>query len=294
MLVAVLVAGGAPGVGGTGPAGAAAGTGMAVRSPTWVTCPTRPAYQCATVDVPLDYDRPGRRAVALAVIRVPPDAGQTSGDLFLNPGGPGESGVQIIEVMRMLLPVAVADHFDLVSFDERGTGESGRLVCGPAPAAVTSVAPVPTRAGQVLPGTGVFSDLARACTRRYGSALAQENTTNAARDMDRIRAALGVSRLSYYGLSYGTVMGARYATLFPGRVRAMVLDGAVDASLSLGQQAAEEAPAIEASLEHFLATCGGTDPCPLGPDPRAPSTTRWRPASPGGPCRRRAAATTCR
>ena len=88
-----------------------------------------------------------------------------------------------------------------------------------------------------------------------------------ARDMDRIRQALGVPAISFYGLSYGTVLGAVYARLFPGRVRTMVLDGAVDVNATLGAQAAEQAPAAERALHHLLAACPSLPRCTLGPDP---------------------------
>ncbi len=95
------------------------------------------------------------------------------------------------------------------------------------------------------------------------------DTVDTARDMDRIRQALGLSTISYYGLSYGTVLGAVYADLFPHHVATMVLDGAVDVNAALTTQATEEAPAAERSLEHLLSTCGGVTPCPLGADPTA-------------------------
>ncbi|MGH9092678.1 MAG: alpha/beta hydrolase, partial [Acidimicrobiales bacterium] len=112
-------------------------------------------------------------------------------------------------------------------------------------------------------------NLARTCRARYPALLPEVDTTAAARDMDRIRLALGARTISYWGLSYGTVLGSVYAHLFPGHVRAMVLDGAVTATQPLAAQARAEAPAVAASLHHFLATCGGESPCPLGPSPAA-------------------------
>jgi pimeloyl-ACP methyl ester carboxylesterase len=114
----------------------------------------------------------------------------------------------------------------------------------------------------------VFTRLARQCladdplTRTVG-------TVDTARDLDRIRQALGVERLDYYGLSYGTELGAVYATRFPSHAGAMVLDGAVDPLLSLGAVATEEAPAIDAALDRFFTTCVADPTCPLRPDPKA-------------------------
>ena len=110
--------------------------------------------------------------------------------------------------------------------------------------------------------------MARACRARAASTEPFIDTVNTARDMDRIRQALGVSKISYYGLSYGTMLGAVYADLFPQRVATMVLDGAVDVNASLIRQAEEEAPAAEQSLLHLFATCLQQAPCPLGSDPR--------------------------
>jgi pimeloyl-ACP methyl ester carboxylesterase len=175
--------------------------------------------------------------------------------------------VQILPVLADLVPPAVGAQFNLVSFDERGTGASDRLACGPAPAAAASVVPTPARTGGPLPAAAAYRGMAAGCRQKYPGLFENVDTTAAARDMDRIRQALGVSRIDYWGLSYGTVLGSTYARLFPGHVRAMILDGAVDASQSLTAQAGQEAPAIEASLDHFFTTCAADSSCPLGPDP---------------------------
>jgi pimeloyl-ACP methyl ester carboxylesterase len=258
---------------GPGPQGSEAAGAATQRSPSpivWRPCPKNISYQCASVKVPVDYDNPAGPTIELAVVRKPATGpGPRRGSLFINPGGPGESGVQILPVYASLFPPAIGAHFDLVSFDERGTGASRPLVCGPPPAAAASALPVPQHAHEILPGAPVFASMARECSRRYGSYLRSINTTNSARDMDRIRQAMGESTISYYGTSYGTVLGSEYARLFPRHVRAMVLDGAVDPALSLSQQATEDAPALEASLLHFFSQCGAEPTCPLGPDPTA-------------------------
>jgi pimeloyl-ACP methyl ester carboxylesterase len=107
--------------------------------------------------------------------------------------------------------------------------------------------------------------MARTCVRQtsYEPFL---DTTNTARDIDRIRQALGLPTISFYGLSYGTELGAVYAQLFPGHVGTMVLDGALDVNASLTQWAIEQAPALDASLRHLFTTCVAAS-CPIGPDP---------------------------
>lgn len=261
------------------PAARAAGTGVR-RAPAvaqappppiaWSPCGSPTGYLCGEVRVPLDYGHRGGATLTLAVIERPAsDPVGRPADLVFNPGGPGESGVGILPVLANLVPAVIAQRFNLVSFDERGTGASDRLRCGPSPDAAAATLPLPD-AGTTPPGAARFAEaLARSCLRRDKTLVHQVDTTTSARDMDRIRQALGVSRIDYWGLSYGTVLGSVYAHLFPDRVGAMVLDGAVDATQTLLTQAAREAPAIEASEDHFFATCAADPSCPLGPDPRA-------------------------
>lgn len=236
----------------------------------WKACPDDTALQCGSVVVPLDYGRPARGTLSVAVSRkAATDPSRRIGVLVFNPGGPGESGDQILPVILGLLPAAVLSRFDIVSFDPRGTGASDPLDCGTSPSAVTSVLPAPSSRGQPLPGTAVFTAMAHGCADRHPDLTSSLTTENTARDLDRIRAALGASRISYLGLSYGTVLGTIYADLFPHRLRAMVLDGGVDVNAPLAAQAADEAPAAERSLQHYLSSCAATPSCPLGHDPTA-------------------------
>jgi pimeloyl-ACP methyl ester carboxylesterase len=220
------------------------------------------------VTVPLDYSHPTAATLSIAVNRSPATGGTaTAGTLLVNPGGPGQSGNQILPVLLPLLPPDVRAVSDVVSFDPRGTGTSSPLQCGTVPATVTAALPVPAGAGQPLPGTGVFTGITQACATLDPALTPFLDTTATARDMDRIRQALGVSAISFYGLSYGTVLGAVYAGLFPKRVRTMVLDGAVDVNAPLATQAIEQAPAAERSLVHLFTTCAADPSCPLGPHP---------------------------
>lgn len=258
------------------------------RPVVWSPCPGQATIQCGSVSVPVDYRHPGSGSITLALTRAPAlDGSDPRGTLVFNPGGPGESGNQILPVALSLLPAAIRQTFDIVSFDPRGTGASDPLQCGTSPSALTSVDPVSPQDGRPLPGTAVYTAMAEACQHKVGRLEPFINTTNTARDLDRIRRALGLSTISYYGLSYGTVLGTVYAELFPHRLRSMVLDGAVDVNATLARQADEQAPAIEASLDHLLATCPPAT-CPLGSDPRAgfaalaASLTRSPLPAPGG------------
>ncbi len=237
---------------------------------TWSACPSQSGYLCGTVAVPVDYAEPKGPTISVPVIEKPAAVPATSrGVLLFNPGGPGESGVQILPVLAALLPTEVSDDFDLVSFDERGTGASDGLVCGPSPAAAASVEPLPATPSGPLPASGLYRGLHADCAAAAPALLPHIDSTDAARDMDRIRQALGVSKISYWGLSYGTVLGSVYAHLFPQRIRAMVLDGAVVESSPLATGVRAEASALTASLDHFFAACAAEPNCPLGSDPRS-------------------------
>ncbi len=227
----------------------------------WAPCPTEPGYRCGTLPVPLDYRHPTRGSLSLAVIERP--VAHSRGVVIFNPGGPGESGVLILPLSASLVPTAVRDRFTLVSFDERGTGSSYPLLCGPSPATASSAV-----AGTDS-GTRAFAGLEASCRARYPALVPTVTTTTSARDMDRLREALGVSRTNFYGQSYGTVLGSVYRQLFPEHVRSMVLDGAVDANLSLSADATAEAPAIQTALQHELDRCAAAPDCPLGADPAA-------------------------
>jgi pimeloyl-ACP methyl ester carboxylesterase len=195
----------------------------------------------------------------LAVIERP--VPESKGVIVFNPGGPGESGVLILPILASFVPTSVLSQFTLVSFDERGTGSSNPLLCGPSPSAASSAV-----AGTVA-AAHTFSGLDRSCRSRYPKLFPTVNTTTSARDMNRLRLALGVDRINYYGLSYGTVLGSIYRQLFPSHLRSMVLDGAVDANLSLPTDATLEAPAIQTALEHALSNCPATPGCALGSNP---------------------------
>jgi pimeloyl-ACP methyl ester carboxylesterase len=239
--------------------------------------------------VPVDYRHPHRASIAIAVTRAPAlDPSGPHGTLVFNPGGPGESGNQILPVALSLLPPAIRQDFDIVTFDPRGTGASDPLRCGTPPSALTSADPVPAAPGRPLPGSTAFTTMARSCRAEAPDLEPFIDTTDTARDMDRIRQSLGLATISFYGISYGTVLGTVYAELFPHRVATMVLDGAVDINASLTRQAIEEAPVAEQSLAHLFATCAATPSCPLGPDPTAffsglaASLTRHPLPAPGG------------
>jgi pimeloyl-ACP methyl ester carboxylesterase len=240
--------------------GADVGSVPAIR---WKTCPDDERLQCATYAVPLDYRNPAAGTVELAVNRLPAKGPGRIGSLFLNPGGPGGSGMDVVSgVAQSPLTKELRRHFDLVGFDPRGTNRSTpSIVCEPV---ARSVRRFDRALGQPAGSTTAADALrqgrqfAASCQKHSGDLLPFMGTEYAARDMDLLRAAVGDDQLSYLGLSYGTYLGAVYADMFPSRVRAVTLDGSVDpfqyGDDYLGLLGANYR-ASERSVDAFLAWC---------------------------------------
>jgi len=234
----------------------------------WSDCDL--GFQCGDVTVPIDYAHPNAGTLNVAVVRkTATDAAHRIGSLVLNPGGPGLSGVATLKVLAGIFPQPVRERFDLVSFDPRGTRASAKVDCGTDLAAFVAAAPIPPVGSDLLPVAPLYVEMGRACARVAGRVFPFVNTINTARDLDRIREALGDDKLTFLGVSYGTRLGSVYADLFPSRVRAIVLDGAIEPLAALDQQARDEARAAEDSLTRFLEACRLRPNCPLGPDPAA-------------------------
>jgi pimeloyl-ACP methyl ester carboxylesterase len=191
------------------------------------------AFQCATAVVPLDYDRPKGRQITLALARLPAsDPSRKIGSLFLNPGGPGGSGIDFLfGAGPFLYSDEVRARFDLVGFDPRGIFRSTPLRCfDTLEEAEASLAPIAFPYTREEERVWIQADrtLARACAEHAGPILDHMSTANVARDMDLLRRAVGDRKLTYAGYSYGSYLGTTYANLFPGKVRAVVVDGVLD------------------------------------------------------------------
>jgi pimeloyl-ACP methyl ester carboxylesterase len=187
--------------------------------------------KCATLQVPLNYADPGGRKLTIALSMVPATApkSQQQGVLLVNPGGPGEPGRSLASVVAAGVSPQVAADYDIVGFDPRGVGASvPALSCDPSffSGVRPDYIPANAAAEQVLITRA--KTYAADCGQRYGWLLPYLTTANTAKDMDEIRQAFGVQKISYYAFSYGTYLGQVYATLFPDRVRRMVLDSTVD------------------------------------------------------------------
>ncbi|MGO9160260.1 MAG: alpha/beta hydrolase [Streptosporangiaceae bacterium] len=198
----------------------------------WQSCPSLgQSLRCASLRVPLDYARPGGRKITLALSEVPATAParRRQGVLLVNPGGPGAPGRSLAAFAAVGLGRALASEYAIVGFDTRGVGGSvPAMHCEPGFFARVrpDYIPASKAAEQVL--TGRARQYAADCERKYRWLLPYMTTADLARDMDSIRAALGQDKISYLGYSYGTYLGQVYATMFPSRVRRMVLDSIVD------------------------------------------------------------------
>ena len=201
----------------------------------WHSCPGELGQQgvpdCAMLSVPVNYAQPAGRHISLALDMIPATApkSQQQGIMLVNPGGPGGSGLTMAAEVAQGISPAVAAEYDIVGFDPRGVGSSvPELSCDPGffSGVRPNYIPANPAAEQVLVNRA--KTYAADCQQRFGWLLPYMTTQNVARDMDAIRAAFGVSKMNYYAFSYGTYIGQVYATLFPDRVRRMVLDSVVD------------------------------------------------------------------
>jgi pimeloyl-ACP methyl ester carboxylesterase len=164
-----------------------------------------------------------------------------------------------------LTPQLLED-FDIVMFDPRGVERSGQVTCGESPAAAPALSdPVPTTPSQQAAAIAGLQQFADGCERDSAILLPHVGTVDAARDMDRLRAALGDGGLTYMGQSYGTLLGLTYASLFPTRVRAMALDSVIDPALSFDDMTEGQAAGFEGVLNAFFAWCAGSTDCPWRP-----------------------------
>jgi pimeloyl-ACP methyl ester carboxylesterase len=249
------------GVGGASSAtGPAAGIVPAHSTLHWHACTGQVAQQgvpeCTTLSVPVDYANPGGRRISLALDMIPATAprSQQQGVLLVNPGGPGGSGLSLAAEVAQGLSPDVAAQYDIVGFDPRGVGSSvPALSCdpgffaGPRP----NYIPANPAAEQVLVNRA--KTYAADCGKRFGWLLPHMTTQDTARDMDAIRAAFGVSKINYFAFSYGTYLGQVYATLFPDRVRRMVLDSVVDPAGVWYADNVDQDYAFQGRMEAFFA-----------------------------------------
>ncbi len=251
-----------------GSAGASDGTGPAIVD--WSACKGSAGprgYQCATLQVPRDPRHPGQGGTIGLALDRHPASGAAIGSLLIDPGGPGASGVDFLPQAIGLLPASVKSRFDIIGFDPPGVDRSAPIHCLDNAGLRTYFEsdPVPTTPGGLDRYNSVDRTFAQGCESRSGAELPYVSTVDAAMDMDYIRAALGQARISYFGFSYGTFLGATYAGLYPTHVRAMVLDGAVDPAQTPLASAEQQAVGFDRNLAQALNACVAEKSCPWKP-----------------------------
>ena len=272
----------APGVGSTAEARAAVPRGLESfynQEVEWYDCGATggmersaeaTAFKCAKVRVPLDYSEPDGETIEIAMKKHVATGSIHRGSLFVNPGGPGGSGVQYVEAAAETIFAGVQGSYDIVGFDPRGVGASTPITCPAAKGAAPADDSVPvsdsTPFEELAPQMeAAFSRMEADCAANTEPAglLDHVDTVSVARDLDVLRALSGDERLSYLGISYGTYLGAHYAELFPANTGRMVLDGALDPSISLYERQAGAAKGLERALRTFVDWCQAGQDCPL-------------------------------
>ncbi|MFI5966347.1 alpha/beta hydrolase [Streptomyces asoensis] len=230
--------------------------------------PDGDAWQCATMQAPLDWDDPEGDTIGIALIRARAsgDESRRIGSLIFNFGGPGGSGVSTLPAFGDEYAV-LRTRYDLVSFDPRGVGRSAGVRCENDRQldAYFQQDGTPDDAAERTALLAHTKDFNAACEKNSARMLPHVRTTDAARDMDLMRQVLGDDRLYYFGISYGTELGGVYAHLFPRHVGRAVFDAVVDPTQDAEQSSLGQARGFELALDNFAAHCAsGTQDCPVG------------------------------
>jgi pimeloyl-ACP methyl ester carboxylesterase len=231
---------------------------------SWSDCGS--GFECGTLSVPVDWRAASGEQIPLALVRHRAEGPDPRiGTLVVNYGGPGQGGVDYLPRVWARIPAPIRARFDIVSWDPRGTGVSRSVDCVDDASLDESMdlPAVPDTADSLAAVRAYNDTFAAGCATRSGAYAGQVGTRNTARDLEAIRRALGEPKLTYLGYSYGTVVGATYAQMFPSTVRAMVLDGPADWWASRLDSAYAQAQGFKQALDAFLASCGPTCPSML-------------------------------
>ena len=233
-------------------------------------------FQCAKVTVPLDYSQPGGQTIEIAMKKHLATGSTRQGTLFVNPGGPGASGVDSVGATATTTFAGVQRAYDIIGFDPRGIGSSTAITCSTEAEAkaMEGVSPVDAAGAPVAFEKRAtvmserFKQLEADCASRTKPTelLDHVDTVSVARDLDILRALSGDQKLNYAGFSYGTYLGATYAELFPANTGRLVLDGALDPSLSYSERRQGQARGFERALRNYVAWCQSGQSCPLTGD----------------------------
>ena len=230
-------------------------------------------FSCGMVTVPMDYNNPDGTTIQIAVKKRAAD-GESRGSLFINPGGPGGSGVQLVEAVDKNFSKELLAGYDVVGFDPRGVGSSTAIKCGDATLGMeaSKEKPQPGEAFETWAAhylTKVREAREQCEAHSEPGLLDHVNTVSVAKDLDVLRAISGEKSLNYLGFSYGTELGYTYAELFPKNAGRLVLDGAVDSTISHQDFDLDRAEAFENALHSYVQAClegKAGDNCPLTGD----------------------------
>ena len=233
-------------------------------------------FQCAKVKVPLDYSKPDGQTIEIAMKKHQATGSVRQGTLFMNPGGPGGSGVEAVSTMATSTFAGVQKAYDIIGFDPRGVGSSTAVNCTSDTELEAKTEDAPVNAGE---GAATFEQRAAVISAQFkqfeascaantkpAELLDHVDTVSVARDLDVLRALSGDQKLNYTGFSYGTYLGATYAELFPANTGRMVLDGALDPSLTYNERRQGQALGFERALRNYVAWCQSGQNCPLTGD----------------------------
>lgn len=234
--------------------------------------PCKPdGYDCAVVEVPLDYHKPNATKINLAVKRKPAeDPASRIGSFFFNPGGPGASGLAALPNLINDFAPEVRQRFDVVTWDPRGVGGSAPLSCDRGALEFYALdLSTPHPAPETIDAAKRWAEL---CKSSNGEQLPFLGTADVTRDLETLRKAVGDEKLTYAGFSYGTLIGLLYAERYPQTVRAILLDGVVDPSLDVKENVLQQSTAVDDAYDRFLAWCkanpgDGPNQCPIAADP---------------------------
>jgi pimeloyl-ACP methyl ester carboxylesterase len=231
----------------------------------WQPCADATSFDCATLRVPIDWQRPAGGAVDLAVVRQrASDPARRIGSLVVNPGGPGGSGLDYVKQGSAALSPDLLARFDLVSWDPRGVGQSHPVQCD-SQLLDNPVSLFPSTHAELAALVTYNQKLRTSCRADTGPLYDHLDSASNARDLDALRAALGEAKLTFYSISYGTLIGEQYAELFPGRIRAMALDSNEDHSVDALAWVTRLSQALEQSYDQFADWCGRAPSCALYP-----------------------------
>jgi pimeloyl-ACP methyl ester carboxylesterase len=228
---------------------------------TWAACPENEKVQCGTMLVPADWAKPAGPSATLTIARLAAsDPHERIGSLLVNPGGPGGSAVDMVLNAGSFFTGTLRRHFDIVGMDPRGVGRSAPVLCSqdlvdqlPSPMIETQ---------QAYDDTVAYNrKLAADCAAHTGPVFTHVDSGSVARDMDAVRAALGENQISFYGASYGTLLGEQYAQRYPKRLRALALDSVMDHSVSVDDFLTQETDAAQDSFGQFIAWCARDTRC---------------------------------